>query len=267
MFLRLIIATALLWPVSGWAQGDEAQTVDPEVERTRALIGEGALPPRALEEMQVDLESKRLEARLRELLQRRDLTPAQGPELLSLATRVRDDARARMRRQRSLIEAGAAPANSLADVKNAYDFAAKQYELAQTRAELVRELATFARAEDFLDELEEEDLAYFSEGMAGEWESDIAEIDGVYFEEFGAHLPISAAGATELHESLGYDHTGRYDVALHPDDLEGFFLTTLLDSWGVPYIAFRSAVPGQSTGPHVHIGMPSLRIEPTEVGR
>ena len=70
-----------------------------------------------------------------------------------------------------------------------------------------------------------------------------------------------------MHLSLGYDHTGRYDVAVHPDDLEGFFLTTLLDSWGIPYIAFRSAVPGQSTGPHVHIGMPSLRVEPQETGR
>jgi hypothetical protein len=36
---------------------------------------------------------------------------------------------------------------------------------------------------------------------------------------------------------------------------------SLLEEWDIPYIAFRSAVPGQATGPHVHIGPPSLRID------
>ena len=61
---------------------------------------------------------------------------------------------------------------------------------------------------------------------------------------------------------MGFDHTGRVDVALHPDDLEGFFLIEVLESWGIPYIAFRSAVPGQATGPHIHIGNPSPRYQP-----
>ena len=84
----------------------------------------------------------------------------------------------------------------------------------------------------------------------------------MYFAEFGTPLPISAAGATDLHVSMGFDHTGRYDVAVHPDEIEGLFLMSLLEEWEIPYIAFRSAVPGQATGPHIHIGPPSDRIGP-----
>jgi hypothetical protein len=74
-------------------------------------------------------------------------------------------------------------------------------------------------------------------------------------------LPISADGDTPLHRSMGLNHTGRLDIAVHPDSDQGRFLTTILESWGIPYIAFRSAVPGQATGPHVHIGLPSPPLE------
>ncbi len=33
------------------------------------------------------------------------------------------------------------------------------------------------------------------------------------------------------------------------------------------YIAFRSVVPGQATGPHIHIGPPSLRIDSETLDR
>ena len=59
---------------------------------------------------------------------------------------------------------------------------------------------------------------------------------------------------------MGFDHRDRVDVALHPDENEGIFLITLLENWGIPYIAFRSAVPGQATGAHIHIGPRSGEI-------
>jgi hypothetical protein len=31
---------------------------------------------------------------------------------------------------------------------------------------------------------------------------------------------------------------------------------------GIPFTAFHFAVPGQATGPHIHIGLPSHRIAP-----
>ena len=119
-----------------------------------------------------------------------------------------------------------------------------------------------ARAEQRFKELEEEELAYYSEGSVTFWERDLPSIDAIFFQQFGVALPISAQGETEVHRSLGFDHRDRVDVALHPDDEAGFFLISLLETWGIPYIAFRSAVPGQSTGAHVHIGPRSERIPP-----
>jgi hypothetical protein len=49
-------------------------------------------------------------------------------------------------------------------------------------------------------------------------------------------------------------------VAVHPDTDEGRALTAWLQSRGVPFIAFRSPVPGSATGAHVHVGEPSPRL-------
>jgi len=48
-------------------------------------------------------------------------------------------------------------------------------------------------------------------------------------------------------------------VALHPDSREGQSLIAYLRQSGIPFIAFRGAVPGAATGAHIHIGQPSPR--------
>jgi hypothetical protein len=87
-------------------------------------------------------------------------------------------------------------------------------------------------------------------------------LDAAFYHQFGVGLPVSAEGATAVHRSLGFDHSDRWDIAVHPDDPEGMFLLQLLNSWGIPYIAFRSSVPGQSTGPHIHVGPRSEPVQP-----
>jgi len=49
-------------------------------------------------------------------------------------------------------------------------------------------------------------------------------------------------------------------VALHPDSAEGRALIGFLQARGIPFLAFRGAVPGVATGPHIHIGSPSHRL-------
>ena len=44
------------------------------------------------------------------------------------------------------------------------------------------------------------------------------------------------------------------------DGLEGKALIKYLRGSGIPFIVFKTAVPGASTGPHIHIGKPSLRL-------
>ena len=78
--------------------------------------------------------------------------------------------------------------------------------------------------------------------------------------QFGRTLPTSAVGQSATHNRLGYDHHNAVDVALHPDSSEGQALIKYLQGHGIPFLAFRSAIPGVATGPHIHIGSPSHRL-------
>ncbi len=77
---------------------------------------------------------------------------------------------------------------------------------------------------------------------------------------FGHPLPISAFGQTPLHDRLGFDHHNALDVAVHPDSPEGRALLDYLKAEGIPFIAYRGAVPGSASGAHIHVGQPSPRI-------
>jgi hypothetical protein len=77
---------------------------------------------------------------------------------------------------------------------------------------------------------------------------------------FGRALPISAFGQTPLHDRLGFDHRNALDVAVFPDSPEGRALIEYLRTEGIPFIAYRGAVPGSSSGAHIHVGQPSPRI-------
>lgn len=85
------------------------------------------------------------------------------------------------------------------------------------------------------------------------------DIKGFFVSKFGRTLPVSAFGQTRLHNRFGFDHRNGVDVALHPDSLEGRMLLGKLRGFGVPFIAFRNAIPGIATGPHIHVGKPSRR--------
>ncbi|HEY6996723.1 MAG TPA: hypothetical protein VH851_02280 [Candidatus Binatia bacterium] len=76
---------------------------------------------------------------------------------------------------------------------------------------------------------------------------------------FNKELPISAVGQSLTHERLGYDHREAIDVAVSPQSREGRGLIAYLRRARIPFRAFRDKVPGVSTGPHIHIGMPSPR--------
>jgi len=233
-----------------------------ELDRVKALVSAGALPRNALAKAENDLENAKLQQTIRKTLLNTDLAEAQIPEMLRAVASVRDSARAKLDVSLRLVEEGALAVTKLKELREDTEFAEKQYELAHSRAKIVKEMAAMARAEKRFNELEEEELAYYSEGSVTFWERDMPSIDAIFFQQFGVSLPISALGGTEVHRSMGFDHRDRVDVAVHPEDEEGFFLISLLETWGIPYIAFKSAVPGQSTGAHVHIGPRSERIPP-----
>ena len=85
-------------------------------------------------------------------------------------------------------------------------------------------------------------------------------IQNFFSSTFGRSLPTSAVGQSATHNRLGYDHRNAVDVALHPDSTEGRALINYLQGQGIPFLAFRGAIPGVATGPHIHIGSPSHRL-------
>jgi hypothetical protein len=84
-------------------------------------------------------------------------------------------------------------------------------------------------------------------------------IEKFFLQTFGYPLPISAFGQTATHVRMRFDHRDALDVALPPDSVEGRALIKFLRASDIPFIAFKSAVPGAATGAHIHIGKPSLR--------
>lgn len=97
----------------------------------------------------------------------------------------------------------------------------------------------------------------------GRTHSAVAGLGGVqafFASTFGRALPLSAVGQSATHNRFGYDHQHAVDVPLHPDSAEGRAVISYLQSQGITFTAFRSAIPGVSTGPHIHIGRPSGRL-------
>jgi hypothetical protein len=90
--------------------------------------------------------------------------------------------------------------------------------------------------------------------------TNITKVSAWFVSTYNHALPISAFGQTNVHNQLGFDHSNSVDVALHPDSPEGLALVNYLRSAGIPFLAFRQAVPGSATGAHIHIGYPSHRF-------
>ena len=95
---------------------------------------------------------------------------------------------------------------------------------------------------------------------AGPWSlTQVSSLEQFFAARFGRSLPVSALGQTPTHDRLGFDHRNAVDVAVHPDSVEGRALLDHLRGRGIPFLAFRGAVAGVSTGAHVHVGTASPR--------
>ena len=95
---------------------------------------------------------------------------------------------------------------------------------------------------------------------AGGWSiGDAWRIQRFFSDTFNKQLPIAVFGQGAIHDRWRLDHRNAMDIQLHPDGVEGRTLLNYLQKNGIPYSAFRSAIPGTATGPHIHIGRPSHR--------
>jgi len=139
--------------------------------------------------------------------------------------------------------------------------------LAQNRVNLLDELRQMAEQEQALARSAQMDAPLLKNVMIrydGSGIFDLSELPMIsngFEKQFHRALPISAIGETRVHEAMGLDHRNRVDVALNPDQPEGIWLRHFLEQLRVPYLAFRSAVVGAATAPHIHIGTGSTRLK------
>lgn len=89
--------------------------------------------------------------------------------------------------------------------------------------------------------------------------SDAWKVQQFFSQSFHKQLPVAVFGQGAIHDRWRLDHHNSMDVSLHPDSLEGQALLGFLQRSGIPFLAFRGAIPGTATGPHIHIGRPSHR--------
>ena len=197
------------------------------------------------------------------LLERTDLSEDQAASL------VRAAGRRYMRRKLAYAAAKdsrATAAGGLDALRRDMDAARKVCDVAERLGRRTEEATVTARADWEM----ERRLAYIPSTMVGLaerfdgsntfTEADLGAMGNAFQQHFGKPLPVSTRGDSAVHRAMGFDHRGRFDVAVSPSQPEGVWARRYLTEKHVTFYAFRGAVPGRATGAHIHIGPPSSHL-------
>ncbi len=247
---------------------------DPSVIRAKAgiarlqeLVDAGALPRADLERAQNDLADAQDMAILNRTIYSHDLTEDQAGEMVAAAQRRLDRRKAKLEKARGLVDAGVVAKVELDTMAQEVDYAQKEYDLAVSRAEICHDLSVMARAEHSRAEAQQANRGVPQPAVSVRYDGsgvftpkEFQQVQAAFEHRFAKPLPVSAIGETAVHRALGFDHRGRVDVAIAPDQPEGIWLCKYLEARHIPYFAFWHAVPGKATGAHIHIGPESTRI-------
>jgi len=228
-----------------------------ELERVQWLVEAGNLPPskaaEARENLNDAIDDDVLSGVFAAPVRAELFTEKQGSDLLDAAERRVARARAKLARMDELIANDTAPKGSRGPLEAEWNSRGETLARAKDLVSLLSQIAAMARAE--LHPAEEKTAG--AHLMAPD---ELRALAFSYERKFGEALPISANGVTAVHKAMGLDHTGRIDVAVMPDSPEGRWLREYLSNRAIPYFAFRTAVPGKATAPHIHIGPASTRL-------
>lgn len=279
-FLRFFFAGLVLFCSAAWAADNSAVNAltttllgraQKEVDRIGLLVAEGTLPKSSLDEAKAKLADAQDQEILAETLYGEthveNMTEAQAQEMMAAAQRRVDREQQILTEKKQLLDSGIMARSELQVYQDELDSRLRVLDLARNRVELFHELEQMAEAER---RLEQSALAaplnpknvmtrYAGNGLFSL--NDLPTISAEFEKQFHTKLPVSALGQTMLHQSLGLDHRNRVDVALNPDSTEGVWLRNFLERLHVPYLAFRAAIAGAATAPHIHIGLESTRLK------
>jgi len=243
------------------------------LDRIRRMVESGALPQIRLRKAQEDVDDALDASILKKSLYSTDILPEQAEQMIFVAQRMV------VRRQRALSDMQQLVSQGIISRAEAeasgVDLTRAQQDLewAESRSKLVEQMAVAVKIQKEIANLESQAETH------PEWDgkvytkyagngvftpTDLKTLEVAYQARFAKPLPISANGETALHRSLGFDHRGRVDVAVTPDQTEGLWLQSYLKSKHIPYFAFRAAVPHQATGAHIHVGPGSTKLALTD---
>lgn len=245
----------------------------------QARAAAGAAPQGQLE----DAADALADARDQEILNRtlyarldlQELAGKAGDEMVEAAERRVARQAETLEHNRQLVAEGALPRNVLAPIEEELAARRKVLDSVRLRSQVVEELAAM------VEEQKQAELARTGapqpillpqghsvmehfEGGGVFSSNDLTQVMTAFEKQFSEPMPISAMGETALHRELGFDHRGRVDVPLNPDQTEGVWLRAYLTAHKIPYYAFRAAVPGKATGAHIHIGPGSTPLRATD---
>jgi hypothetical protein len=233
-------------------------------------VADGTLPKSSLDEAKAKLADAEDQEILFETLYGdvhvENMTDAQAQRMLAAAQRRVDRQQKILDEHQKLLENGILARSELVSFQDELESRKRVLDLAKNRLQLIAELRQMAEAEQRLehaaqagaDSLKNVMIRYGGNGLFSL--DDLPAISAEFEKHFHSALPVSALGQTLVHQSLGLDHRNRVDVALNPDSTEGVWLRQLLERLHVPYLAFRAAVAGAATAPHIHIGLESTRL-------
>jgi hypothetical protein len=242
-----------------------------ELARLKELAAAGAVAPVRVAEAERNLQDAQdgqvLDRTLYGKLTLQDLSEQQAAEMVKAAARRLERQTARIEQTRKLVDAGVRPRNEMEPLAAEHEARAQVLKFAESRAKLLHELIAMAQAEQTAEQHRSFAAPFASGplmeafGGAGVFTDQMFDALAKAFQvQFQAALPVSARGETAVHRALGFDHRGRVDLGLSPDSPEGLWVRRYLTQHQIPYIAFRAAVAGSATAPHIHLGLPSPRL-------
>jgi len=237
-----------------------------ELARVQSLVDSGVLPRDRVAKAQEAVADAQDASFLRRTAYGPELTVDQAEQMVAAANRRLERRQKALDDAALLVTAGAAPRVSLKPFEDDLEQERQECALVESRAKLVRELSDMATAEEnFVQTLARDtaEAARLADSYSGDGVfayATYAKVEVAFREHFGKPMPVSAIGETAVHRALGFDHRGRVDVAIHPDQPEGVWLLQYLKENHIPFFAFREAVKGKATGAHIHIGPMSTRL-------
>lgn len=254
-------------------QDPQAVAKNPEIQRLEELVAAGAVAPMRLAEAKQNLADNEDAAILSRTMYARltpeEFTAEQAAIMTAAAKRRVVRQQEKIDRMQKLVDSGVMAKSELEPLQAELDARISVARLADARTALLAELAEMAAAEQaaaatIVTTPSTVDgtgpMVEHFHGLGKFNDADLKRVVLAFEKEFAKPLPVSARGETAVHRALGFDHRGRIDVGVNPDSGEGQWIRRFLAVNKIPYIAFRRAITGQATAPHIHIGPPSPRL-------